>query len=305
MLHIEPLSAATVDAVVARIVTNQVAVNQRHPLICANVDAKQLREALMSHTAAVAVARDGDDVLGHLRGTVVGSDPDGSSVWVGPDSVSFNEAVTVEELYSVQAANWLEQGASRQFVWTPYDDCAPWLDLGFAYVHQRGAIKLNNRTLAAMPAGYHARIATRDDLLVALELDAIMDDEQRASPSFLVTHSDARAEWSETLDDPQTVHLIVECAGEPVAQCVWFPLDARVGTFDRTVHLSAVTVRGEHRRHGVARAMVDQILELAYREGYDYAETNWRVSNRRAAHYWASFGFTATYTRLQRTIGVG
>jgi hypothetical protein len=34
-------------------------------------------------------------------------------------------------------------------------------------------------------------------------------------------------------------------------------------------------------------------------------ETNWRVTNRRAANFWLRYGFRPTYVRLHRTIGSG
>jgi ribosomal protein S18 acetylase RimI-like enzyme len=303
MSQIESLSTKNLDGVVARVVAHQMAVSASNPLISALVDTATLAEGLLSNVASFLVARDGDEVLGHLGGAVISSDPDGASVWVGPDSLSYDSVATLEQLYEVQAENWLERGASRQFVWSPTHECAPWLELGFSYVHQRGVRRLRDVGETAMPPEYQIRRGTLDDLEVALELDAVMDAEQRGSPSFLVTQSEARSQWMETLEDPETVHVIVECDGRAIAQCLWFPLSQRVGTFDRCVHLSAVTVIAQHRRRGVARAMVDHILHIAQRDGFDYVETNWRVSNRRAARYWLTYGFSPTYTRLQRAIG--
>ena len=305
MPQIETLSARTIDAVVQRVVAHQRAVNERQPLINGAVDAWSVKEMLLDQRDDVAVALRDDVVVGHLRGTVLLADPDGPSVWVSPDSMSYDDSATLDALYAFQATNWLDRGAVRQFVWSPIDETAPWINLGFAYVHQRGVLALDGVVASSLPTGYVTRRGTRDDLEVALVLDAVMDDEQRSSPSFLLTLGDARGEWIETLEDPDTVYLIVERDGDAVGQCVWFPLDQRVGSFQRTVHLSAVTVLSEHRRLGVARAMIDEALLIARAAQFAYAETNWRVSNRRAARYWDSYGFTSTYTRLHRVIGAG
>jgi ribosomal protein S18 acetylase RimI-like enzyme len=49
--------------------------------------------------------------------------------------------------------------------------------------------------------------------------------------------------------------------------------------------------------------MVDAALNDARDRGFLYAATNWRVTNRRAARFWTTYGFEPTYERLHRTIG--
>jgi hypothetical protein len=51
--------------------------------------------------------------------------------------------------------------------------------------------------------------------------------------------------------------------------------------------------------------MVDAALRNARNAGFEYVETNWRVTNRRARNYWVGYGFESTYVRLHRTIGNG
>jgi ribosomal protein S18 acetylase RimI-like enzyme len=142
---------------------------------------------------------------------------------------------------------------------------------------------------------------------VALALDDHLHEAQEAGPSYALNLSTTsqRDEWIETLEDPETLHIIMEFEGQPIAQCASFPVPERTGSFPRSIHLSAVTVREEYRRLGVARSMVDHLLDLARLNGYAYAETNWRVTNRRAARYWETYGFTPTYLRLHRHVGVG
>ena len=100
-------------------------------------------------------------------------------------------------------------------------------------------------------------------------------------------------------------HYIVDFDGQPVAQCATFPLPDRVGSFDGTLHLSAVTVREDHRSRGVGRAMVISALLDGRNDGFHFIETNWRITNRSAATYWQNFGFVPTYLRLHRAIGAG
>jgi ribosomal protein S18 acetylase RimI-like enzyme len=88
-----------------------------------------------------------------------------------------------------------------------------------------------------------------------------------------------------------------------VAQCITFPLPTRRGSFDATLHVSAVAVRETHRGRGVGTALVDLALDRARQKGFEYAETNWRVTNRPAARFWTDYGFEPTYVRLHRTVG--
>jgi ribosomal protein S18 acetylase RimI-like enzyme len=276
--------------------------HQRETLINDQFDEAVLTQGLLEQRDHVLVARHGEQIAGHLRATLLASDAFGSSAWVGPESLSYDSAFTLEALYSAQSEQWLARGAQEHYVWSAFDEISPWLDLGFALAHQRGAMNLNGVTKAEWPRGYAPRRGTLVDLDAALLLDRELDFAQQAAPSFLDPRGDARNEWVETLEDPETHYAIVERDGEPVAHCVWFPLEERVGSFARCVHLSAVSVLAEHRRLGVARAMIDHALLAARNEGFDYVETNWRVSNRRAAHYWESYGFRKTFTRLRRVI---
>jgi ribosomal protein S18 acetylase RimI-like enzyme len=82
-----------------------------------------------------------------------------------------------------------------------------------------------------------------------------------------------------------------------------YPLDPRRGSFNHTVHLSAVAVHNEHQHRGVGQAMVAGALEDAQRAGFHYAEVNWRVVNDGADVFWRRYGFRPTYVRLHRTSG--
>jgi hypothetical protein len=44
-------------------------------------------------------------------------------------------------------------------------------------------------------------------------------------------------------------------------------------------------------------------LDTARQSGFEYASTNWRVTNHRAARYWRDYGFATTYVRLHRHLG--
>lgn len=303
------MTSDDIDVIVARVMQQQARVANSHEFINGAIDDVTLAESLYSSLRDTCVAERDGIVVGHLRGVILPSEVYGRSAWMNPDGLSYDDVETLEALYVHQAQRWIADGARRHYVWVPTDSAsiAPWLHLGFSYMHQRGVRLLEGISTPEWPAGYSLRRGTIADLETAIALDDLLHEFQEQGPSFSLDlpKGDQRDDWTETLEDPTVRHYIVDCAGQPVAQCVTFPLPDRVGSFDGTLHLSAVTVREDHRRHGVGRAMVSQALGDGRRDGFRAVETNWRVTNRSAATYWQNYGFVPTYLRLHRAIGVG
>ena len=128
-------------------------------------------------------------------------------------------------------------------------------------------------------------------------------------PEFLHrprSHRPSATNSSRRSRTPRCTTTSSSSTGHAVAQCITFPLPPRRGSFDHTLHLSAVTVDAEHRhrrrRHGHGRRRASRRAASA---DFEYVETNWRVTNRRARNYWLGYGFEPTYVRLHRTIGLG
>lgn len=255
------------------------------------------------------VAEENDGVVGHLYGALLESPEYGHGAWIGPDGVSFNSTDMLANLYAAAGSNWIENGALEHYAWVfdQIDDTAPWYELGFARMHVRGVFALGDRRRHQLVPGYRLRRGGVDDLPLAIELDRVLDDAQRAGPSFslFLEHASRPDELLEALNDDQVHHYVVEYLGQGVAQCLTFPLEARRGSFNQTLHVSAVAVKPEHEHRGVARALIDHALNDALDAGFTHVETNWRVTNRRAASFWRRYGFRPTYVRLHRTIGSG
>jgi GNAT superfamily N-acetyltransferase len=303
---IETLSESHVADVVARVTAHQRDVHGAHPMIAGDVDSSALRESLLAGSP-VALAVEGDRIRGHLRGAVLASEVYGRSAWMGPGDVSYDSSAVLDALYVARADEWIADGVRRHYVWVTDDEVEPWLALGFAYMHARGTRQLGHGTAPSVPFGYEMRRGSLDDLDDALALDDALRDFQEQGPSYALDldTSDQRSEWIETLEDPETDHAFVTYDGSAVAQAATFPLPPRLGTYPDSVHLSAVSVLAPHRGRGVGRALVETLLQAAAARGARYAETNWRITNRVAADHWAKAGFTRTYVRLHRAIGVG
>ena len=304
--HLEPDDVATL---VTRVGDRLALDAHTQPLVNPSISTQLLSESLRDAAGATWVAEQDGVIVGHLHGALLESATYGNGVWIGPDGASFDSTDILSDLYSAAGATWIERGALEHYVWT-IDDIAstqPWYEMGFARMHMRGVLRLDDRDDHPLPEGYALRRGGVDDLDIAIALDDELDAVQRVGPSFAIglDHSSKREDFLETLEDPEVHHYIVEFGGDAIAQCITFPLPHRRGSFEHTLHLSAVTVNAAHRHAGVGTALVYAALRKARVTGFEFVETNWRVTNRRARNYWLDYGFEATYVRLHRTIGLG
>lgn len=309
MTTVRPLEEIDVEPVVVRIVERLDRDAQIQPLVNPLISTQLLADSLRHAADQTWIADQDGAVVGHLYGALMESETYGNGVWIGPDGASFDTTDILSDLYSAAGATWIERGALEHYVWT-IDDVAstqPWYEMGFARMHMRGVLRLDDRDDHPLPEGYELRRGVAADLDIAVALDDELDAVQRIGPSFSIglDHTSKRDDLFETLDDPEVHHYIVEFEGGAVAQCITFPLPHRRGSFEHTLHLSAVTVDAQHRHFGVGTAMLDAAMRDARNAGFEFVETNWRVTNRRARNYWLGYGFEATYVRLHRTIGLG
>jgi GNAT superfamily N-acetyltransferase len=306
---VRPLEVRDLDEVVARVQERLANDARRNSLLSPAFSAEHFRYALRHASNQTWVADEGGEVIGHLYGALLESAEYGHGAWIGPDGVSFDSDDVLASLYAEAGSNWIGNGALEHYAWV-FDqtkDTAPWYELGFARMHVRGVLALGERRLHQLAPGYQLRRGGTDDLSLAIELDQVLDDAQREGPSFslFLEHASRPEELLEALEDDEVHHYVVEHLGQGVAQCLTFPLEARRGSFDATLHVSAVAVRPEHEHRGVARALINHALNDALEAGFTHVETNWRVTNRRAASFWLRYGFRPTYVRLHRTIGSG
>jgi ribosomal protein S18 acetylase RimI-like enzyme len=300
--HLEP---GDLDFVVARVASNLERDALRNPLINPVFSLEEFARALAHAGGETWVSLDDRGTTGHLYGAILSDTAHGTGAWVGPDGVSFDTDEVLTSLYATAATTWLERGATEHYVWVRDDEDAtrPWYELGFARVHAKGVVALHDLRRTTPPAGCAVRRGGAGDLDAALALERVLDDAERRGPSFqLTTTPTSREEWEELLADEEVRHYVVECDGDVVAQCVTYPLPPQRGSFHDTLHISAVVVAPNHEHRGVARALLGVALEDARETGFRYAETTWRVTNRRASHFWRRYGFRTTYVRLHRTV---
>ena len=305
MTSIRHLVAGDVEDVVARVAARLAEDHRRQPLVDPSFSAEILADALRASRDATWVGVDGG-VVGHLYGARLDDELYGRGVWVGPDGASWDRPEVLADLYATAAEAWIAEGAREHFVLVLDDSglTEPWYDLGFSRMHRRGVLVLGERHRPP-PRGYDLRLAGPGDLDTVIELSGELDRAQARGPSFVLDlpATDVRSEIVELFADREVRIYLVEWRGRAVAQCVTFPLPPQRGSFPDTVHLSAVVVRPEEQGRGIGSALVDRALGDALAAGHTHADTNWRVTNRRAERFWIDYGFTPTYVRLHRTIG--
>ncbi|MGA7834839.1 MAG: GNAT family N-acetyltransferase [Acidimicrobiales bacterium] len=304
------LESHDIDQVVRRVNERLAEDARRNALLNAHFSNDHFAAALRDAASQTWVALDDEGVIvGHLFGALLDSREYGRGAWVGPDGVSYESPAVLDALYAEAGASWIERQAIEHYAWIFDDptDTTPWYELGFARMHVRGALALQPGEHTPLPSGYTLHRGGAGDLELALELDRVLDEAQQRGPSFalFVEHASRPDEMLEMLEDPDVRYYVVNHEGHGVAQCLTFGLEARRGSFDNALHLSALSVRPGHDHHGVARALVGHALSEGFDDGFRHVETNWRVTNHRAAAFWLRYGFRPTYVRLHRTIGAG
>ncbi len=293
------------DAVVARaarLITLDAASN---PLVNPEFDANVLHDALLRSPEPTWVLEQDRNITAHLYGALLAQEGR-TAVWTGPDGYSYDAEADFATLVDAAWHYWRERNALEHFVWCLEEPArlSTWQNLGFTPFSTRGALALGHGRTRTHLEGYLVRRGEHRDLAAVLDLDEQLDVAQGDQPErrSMSERETIHLELKEALRDPETNHYVVETSGHVIAQCMTFPAPSRRGSFPGTLFLSEVVVDAEHRRRGVARLLIDYALSRAREEGFEYCETQWRTTNEDASHYWTSYGFTPTYTRLRRAL---
>lgn len=279
----------------------------REPLLPAEPDFQGLVRAEFEG-ASGAVAFDGVGMAGYLIGKQ-DEDPNGPRIWSNPEGCAVREPDLVQDLYAHAAADWVEAGLTRHFVYAPADRdlLEAWFRLSFG---ASGVLAL--RASAAAPTesrlpDLSIRLSTPDDLAPIASLAGGLEAALNRAPSFSclpARSDDALAEdWSDTWDDgDRYISFVAELDGRIVGQTLLFrrPADLRCppGSIDLALAATDPTLRGI----GIGTAMTDYVLDWAHRNGVGVMTTSWRMTNLLAARFWPRRGFREVFIRLYRSI---
>jgi len=299
-LHISD-ARTVVDRIVRRLNDDA----RRQPLVNPHLDEELLYDTILQATSATWVAQDERGVVGHLYAAVLADPVTSFNAWTGPDGASYDDEIILHQLVALASESWRRAGATHHYSWSlgDPDRTDPWRALGYDARSVRGVMRIVKRDVRRLPTGAVLRLAERNDVERALELDHVIDLAQGEPKA--TTRKDLRTTRRELLallEDPEVRHYVVEADGRVLAQAITFPLPARRGSFDETLHLSEVVVDPSEQGQGIASAMIDEVLEQARRHGFRYVEAQWRVTNEQASSFWPRYGLTPTYVRLGRTL---
>jgi ribosomal protein S18 acetylase RimI-like enzyme len=308
MATVRTLHRSDAHAVVERIVRRLDDDALVQPLVNARLDQDALYETILRATNATWVATDESGIVGHLYAAVLGDVTQALAAWTGPDGASFDGDEVLAELVEIAGASWRHAGAISHYVWTLDDDerIGPWRRLGYTPLSVRGVMRLVEHDQHALAPGLVLRAAVPSDIERILELDLVIDLAQGepGAPSRKDRNA-TRREMLALLEDPEVNHYVVEGEGRVLAQTITFPLPLRRGSFDHTLHLSEVVVDPTAQGQGIAHAMIDTVLENARRQGFEYVEAQWRVTNDQASSFWPRYGLAPTYVRLGHALDLG
>ncbi len=236
-MYVRSLAVSDLDDVAQRVQRRLNDDAARNNLVNAHFDLPTFVDALRQSLDRTWVAIANEHVVGHLYGAVLDSVHHGRGAWLGPDGVSFDSPDVLAALYDAAATSWSRQNAFEHFVWV-FDSpttTLPWTNLGFERAHVRGALALAERPERGLEAQYVIRQGGSNDLVLALELDAVIDAAEGRSSE--ISNSSAidirREELEEELADPDVQYYVLEEAGRGVAQCSTYLLEPRRGSFER------------------------------------------------------------------------
>jgi ribosomal protein S18 acetylase RimI-like enzyme len=179
------------------------------------------------------------------------------------------------------------------------DALDPWYRLGFAQMHAYG-VRESGGERAPAP-GVQIRRGGPDDLVTALRIDRLIQEEQAASPSYssvAFEEGPYRADWEETLAAADTAYFVAEDASGVLGHSTVYPDPIHADA----LHLASTAVVPKARGRGVGSALTAHALTHAAESGYPQMRTNWRVTNLGASRFWPARGFRLTHIRLVRRL---
>lgn len=252
------------------------------------------------------IARQDGRIVGVATPTLQDDELFGTSLWLNPGGMCATDPEVIADLYSAVGQFGLDDHRTANYVWVPSNTplIDVWMNLGFAFMHQRGSRRLTTTQAPVMPEGYSIVPGGIDYLETALQLDRALYAAQMLGPSFQreLPDSELRADWIDALEDDDVTHLLVMHHDVPVGQGMIYTLPEQIGSHQLTAHMSAVSLFAEHRGHGLGVALTEELARRALERGFAYLETNWRTTNRHAAQFWPKRGFVPTWHRMVRVV---
>ena len=310
-LEIHPFSEEHLDGAAALLEQRHRRHREAEPLLGEGYDYRAEVEALWgSDGASGAVAARGGRVVGYLLGVRHDDARWGPNVWVDPAGHAVQEPEDVRDLYAAAAAQWFDEGRTRQYVVVPAADEAlldAWHRLSFGHQHAMGIREVPD---VAWPEG--VRAAGEHDIDVLVELSPLLVDHQARAPVFGIglpreSAEEIRSSLLEDLGHDDIGDLVAEQDGQIVGAFQLAPAElssthAGLARPPEALLLSWAATRPDVRGSGAGIALMEASFAWACERGYETMVTDWRETNLLSSRFWPRRGFRRSFLRLYRSI---
>ena len=303
-VEIVPFADEHVEGAAALLAERHAADRAQEPLLPERRDfAAEIAKEREDATGAVAF-EDGAVVgylLGRRRDNFMGI-----HVWSGVAGHAAREPELVRDLYAAAAHRWVEDGATRHFVFVPFHATAL-IDAWFRLCFGASAALAIRETTPEEPVDGEVEIrrGTRDDFPETARLDLEMSRSMQPSPSFsgleLQPYEEVLAEWRED-DDEDWELFVAERRGRIVGHFLLGRRAPDLRVPDDSIDLAQASTEPEARGTGVGRALTAHVIRWAHESGYPTMTTDWRMTNLWASRFWPKRGFRPVYLRLYRSV---
>jgi GNAT superfamily N-acetyltransferase len=212
----------------------------------------------------------------------------------------------IQDLYAAAAAAWVDAGFRAHYVSVLANDRAglrAWSWLGFGHSVMDGI-----RDLASVPGDRSAAIRVRPAAPTEARTLGELEDGLRGhlagSPVFFALGpARSLADQRRRIAEPEAAVLFAEVAGRVVGYLVVGPASDDAATVIRdagTASISGAFVRPEHRRGGVADALLDSAVSWARERGHERIAVDFETANLLATRFWTRHFRPVTHSLARR-----
>ena len=145
------------------------------------------------------------------------------------------------------------------------------------------------------------RRAGAPDLPAVRELLAEMERHQRGWRIFVPRPGAAEevmARYRAAVRDPDALHLLAEVDGRVVGMALATVHRPSSFSDTRSVEVSSFVVRSSHRRRGVGRTLLEEIVRFARERGVPYLDLRVFAGNDGAIAFWDRMGFRSRMVQM-------